>query len=171
MVETRSRPPMSGIRARRRRPPLLWPLLAAMGWLSVGGFAGGIPMLRDPSGALVGARLSWLNGTPVDDFFLPGLLLVAVYGVGVLLLMAGLLWKISPGPARSLDRVIGRHWAWAGTIGVGVLLVLWILYEYVVFPTTSWLMPALLVVGALMIALPLTPAMKERYLVDAPAIA
>jgi hypothetical protein len=141
------------------RPDALWPLLAIMAFLSVGGFVGGIPMLQDPTGGLIGAQTTWLEETPVDDFLLPGIFLTAVYGVGVLVLMAGLATRASPGPLRSLDRATGRHWAWWGTIGVGAVLEMWIVYEYLVLPLTSGLMPTLLIVGALMVALPLLPSM------------
>jgi len=163
MIERREAGPPAEVRVHHRHPALAWPLVAAMTWLSMGGFAGGIPMLRDPTGRLVGAKLSWLDRTPVNDFFVPGLFLVAVYGVGVLLLIAGLLWTSSPGPTRAVNRLTGHHWSWVGTIAVGAVLVAWIAYEYVVFPTTSWLMPALLAVGALMIALPMAPSMRRFY--------
>lgn len=146
-----------------RRPAALWPLLAVMAYLSVGGFAGGIPLLRDPTGTLAGAKLSWLEKTPVDDFVLPGIFLVAVYGVGVLVLTAGLIWRSSPGPLHRLDVATGRHWAWWGTIAVGSVLVIWILYEFLVLPAISWLMPTLLAVGFLLIGMPLLPTMRNYY--------
>ena len=171
MIETGTRPGTSRTRIRRPRPRVLWPLVAVMAWLSLGGFAGGIPMVRDPTGAMIGADPSWLKDTPLSDFFLPGMFLVVVYGVGVLLLIVGLIWNVSPGPLEWLDRRTGRRWAWLGTVGVGAVLVVWILYEFVVLPTVSWLMPAMLVAGALMVALPMTPAMRRFYAVPATGIA
>jgi hypothetical protein len=151
-----------------RRPVVLWLLLAMMAYLSVGGFAGGIPLLRDPTGELAGAKLSWLKKTPVDDFVLPGIFLIAVFGVAVLVLMAGLIWRPSPGWLRRLDVATGRHWAWWGTMAVGSVLVIWILYEFLVLPAISWLMPTLLVLGFLMIGLPLLPSMRSYYKTERP---
>jgi magnesium-transporting ATPase (P-type) len=148
--------------ASKRRPLALWPLLILMGLLSLGGFVGGVAFLMDRSGAELGAKLSWLDRTPVDDFFLPGLFLLGVYGVGTLALMTGLIWRFSPGWLRSLDRRLGHHWSWAGTIAIGAVLIAWIVYEFTLFSDRMVLQPILLVVGAVMVAIPLLPSMR-RY--------
>jgi hypothetical protein len=152
------------------RPGALWPLLAFMGLLSLGGFVGGASFIADPTGAGVGAKLSWLDETPVHDFLLPGVFLLGVYGVGTLILMAGLIWRFSPGRIwrfspgriRRLDGWLGHHWSWAGTLLVGVILIAWIVYEFTIFPETIALQPILIGVGMLMIAIPLLPSMR-RY--------
>lgn len=152
-----------------RRPRLLWPLIGLLGMLSLGGFIGGLSFVRDRTGADLGARLSWLQKTPVDDFFLPGLFLLGVYGIGCLLLMAGLAWRSSPGPIRRLDARLGHHWAWIGAIGQGAVLVAWILYEFVVLPDQMLLQPILIGVGMLMVGLSLTPSLRRFYSVGATA--
>lgn len=144
------------------RPRTLWPLLASMGFLSVGGFVGGVSFVTDRTGAAIGARLSWLDETPVHDFLLPGLFLLLVFGVGTLLLMGGLIWRFSPRVLDPFEQWTGFRWPWTGTIGVGLLLVVWIMYEFTIFPDRIALQPILLVVGALMIGTPLLPSMR-RY--------
>ena len=143
------------------RPHALWPLLAMMGILSVGGFIGGISFVADPTGDGIGARLSWLDQTPVSDFLLPGLFLLVVYGLVPLLLMCGLVWRFSPGFLRRVNGRIGYQWSWAGTIAVGSVLMIWIVYEFTVLPERMVLQPILLAVGALMVAIPLLPSMRR----------
>jgi hypothetical protein len=145
----------------------LWPLLVITGLLSLGGFVGGLSFVGDPSGASLGAKLSWLEKAPVDDFFLPGLFLLVVYGIGCLVLLAGLIWRFSPGPMRRLDRWLGHHWSWEGTILVGVVLVAWIFYEFTIFADRTPLQPILIVVGALMVAIPLFPSNREYFTTSA----
>jgi hypothetical protein len=140
-----------------RRPAALWPLLVAMGFLSIGGFVGGVSFIVDRTGASLGARLSFLDRTPVGDFLLPGLFLLGVYAIGSLILMAGLTWRFSPGPLRRLNRWIGFHWSWAGTMLIGVVLIAWILYEFTIFSDRMLLQPILIGVGVLMVAIPLPP--------------
>ena len=41
---------------RKRRPIALWPLLAVMGFLSIGAFVGGVSFVVDRTGAGLGAR-------------------------------------------------------------------------------------------------------------------
>jgi hypothetical protein len=144
-----------------RRPGLLWPLLGLLALLSVGGFVGGLSFVRDRTGEDLGAELSWLQKTPVDDFFMPGLFLLGAYGIGSLLLMGGLAWRWSPGPVRRLDVGLGHHWAWFGVIGQGAVLVTWILYELVVLPDQMFLQPILIGVGVLMVVLALMPSMRR----------
>jgi len=147
---------------RHRRPPALWLLLFVMGFLSIGGFVGGVSFVVDRTGGGLGANLSWLEGTPVTTFLLPGLLLLGLYGIGSLILMAGLTWRWSPGPLRRLDRRLGLHWSSAGTVVVGAFLIAWILYEFAVIPERMVLQPILIVVGSMMVAMPLLPSMR-RY--------
>lgn len=146
-----------------RRPRLLWPLLGLLGVLSLGGFVGGLSFVRDRTGAELGASLTWLQKTPVEDFFLPGLFLLGVYGIGSLLLMAGLPWRWSPGPFRRMDAGLGHHWSWVGAIVQAVVLVVWILFEFVVLPDQMPLQPILIGVGVLMIALSLSPSLRGFY--------
>ena len=156
-------PSVAGQRApAERRPAALWPLLVLMGVLSLGGFVGGVSFMTDPTGARLGAKLSWLDETPVHDFLLPGLFLLGVYGVGTLILMAGLIWRFPPGRIRRLDGWLGHDWSWAGTMLVGAVLIAWILYEFTIFSERIALQPILIGVGTLMIVIPLLPSMR-RY--------
>jgi hypothetical protein len=132
-----------------------------MAFLSVGGFVGGISFVADRTGAGIGARLSWLEDTPVPDFLLPGVFLLIVFAIGTLLMMVGLAWRFSPHVLRPVDEWIGFRWSWAGTIVIGSVLVLWILYEFTIVPDRIVLQPMLLAVGALMIAMPCLPSMRN----------
>jgi hypothetical protein len=148
---------------RARRPGALWPLLVLMGLLSIGGFVGGISFVFDRTGADLGAKLSWLDRTPVHDFLLPGMFLLGVYGIGSLVLMIGLAWRFSPGPLRRLDARLRHHWSWVGTVGVGAIIVVWILYESWIFPDRIALQPILIGLGTSMVALCSLPSMRRHY--------
>ena len=70
-----------------RRPLTLWPLVLCLLILSIGGgFAGGIMMLIDPSGEMLGVA-DILPLLPVPNFILPGIFLAqqsyAVYLIHV----------------------------------------------------------------------------------------
>lgn len=160
----REHPPEDRAASRRaRRPRALWVLVLLLGLLGVGGLDGGLSFVTDPTGASLGAKLSWLVHTPVSDFLLPGLFLLTVYGVGGLILAAGLITRGSPGPLRVLDRAWGHHWSWVGTIVLGGTLVLWIVYELLALPAATFLQPVLIVVGLLMTGLPLLPSLRQWF--------
>jgi len=146
---------------RTRRPATVWLEVALLAFLAIGGFVGGVAFVTDPTGASLGAQLAWLDRTPVSDFLLPGLFLLVVYGLVPLLLMCGLVWRFSPGFLRRVNGRIGYQWSWAGTIAVGSVLMIWIVYEFTVLPERMVLQPILLAVGALMVAIPLLPSMRR----------
>ena len=74
------------------RPLLVTILTALQAILGVGGIFGGIGFLSDPSGALLGLTSATLQGLPIHDYVVPGLILLLVFGVAPLLVAYGL-WK------------------------------------------------------------------------------
>lgn len=52
---------------------------------ALGGFVGGVPFLLDPSGKMLNTSTSILSGTPISNFFLVGLWLAVIFGVGGLI--------------------------------------------------------------------------------------
>jgi len=171
-MRTRLRTPTTGYvrpertpEVRAHRPRALWALVLLLGVLVIGGFDGGFSFVMDPTGTSLGAKLSWLAHTPVNDFLLPGLFLLGVYGIGGSILIAGLVTRGAPGRLRALDRAWGHHWAWVGSIAFGATLVLWIVYELLVMPAAMFLQPVLIVVGLAITALPLLPSLREWFTV------
>jgi hypothetical protein len=148
------------VEIRRGRPFALYPLLLVIGVLSIAGLGGGWSMISDPTGEAMRADLTWLEGTPVSDFLLPGLFLFVAYGVFGAILIGGLWTRRSFGPLRTLDRRTGHHWAWWGTIAIGTVLVAWIVYELFVIPDIIWLQPALAAMGLAIVGFAMLPSIR-----------
>ena len=92
---------------------------------ALGGLAGGIPFLIDPSGKLLGYSGSFLAGTPISNFFLVGLWLTGIFGIGGSLVAYLLLSNRSY--ARRLAYLLGTltaFWATLENIVFGPSLVL-----------------------------------------------
>ena len=51
-------------------------------FIGVTAIAGGFGLISDPSGAKMNVSQEWLNGSPFVDYFIPGLVLLAVIGFG-----------------------------------------------------------------------------------------
>jgi hypothetical protein len=99
-------------------------LLFIEGFSSFCGFVGGIPLIADPSGALLGFPLGGTGGLsslpiPIRDFFLPGLWLFFVYGVGFAV-VTYLLWS-------------GRPRAWSLAFILCIVWLGWITFEVIFF--------------------------------------
>lgn len=78
----------------------------------LGAVGGGIALMLGPQGQIIPLPVSQLAGSPFSSYFVPGLVLFAVLGLGPLA-VAALAW---------------RHHAWAPmlTLGVGLALLIWL---------------------------------------------
>jgi hypothetical protein len=93
----------------------------------------GLSLMLDPSGAGIQLPTNWIQQSIFGSYFVPGVYLFAVNGLGMILAAA---------------LVYLRHWSapWlTGILGAG--LVIWILVQLVVMPEVMWLQWAFLVVG------------------------
>lgn len=66
----------------------------------------------DPTGELLQMPLSMLEGSPFDNFLIPGIILLMILGVFPIVVFYGL-WKRA-------------NWAWKGALTVSVALIIWI---------------------------------------------
>ena len=86
--------------------------LGLLGVLALGGLAGGLALLTDPTGGRLGMTVDALPGWPLlDDYRLPGIALIVLFGVFPI--------------AAAVQLVRRRALGWTLTTAVGVLLVLW----------------------------------------------
>jgi len=91
------------------RPGTYYLLIVALLFQGVSGIGGGIVLLADPSGALIGLPGGLLAGSPVRDYTIPGLILLAVLGVVPVVVGLGL-W-------------VRRTWAWYGAVSLGMAIL------------------------------------------------
>lgn len=108
-----------------KRPVALWLLVLVLGILALGGLAGASAFLSDPSGGSMGMD-SQLDQLPFQSYLLPGLLLlILMTGVPVLLIY-GLLARPEWPWTRPIVAWSGGHWAWAGSLILGIGLFVWL---------------------------------------------
>lgn len=130
----------------RGRPLTTWLLVAVLGQLSVRATVGGVALVVAPDGAIGGLSTAPLQGTPMADFLVPGLVLFVVFGVG---------------SAVACYALLTRHgWAWVGSLAIGVALVVWIAVEVVVgFDRPTVLLN--LATSAVILALAIHPSVRR----------
>ena len=128
----------------RSRPVTVYVLLALLVVLGLWGLVGGIGMLMDPSGEGMGLDVSLLTSVPVNDFLIPGLILLTVFGVLPLLAAYGM-WAFSNWALlQRLNPWPDYHWSWSWARVIGVLLLLWIVLEFLMWGNASPLQPTFL---------------------------
>ena len=90
---------------RHRRPALAWVLFGLLVLQALGGIAGGAALAIKPNGDLLKMPPTYIEGSPVRDYRVPGLILLLVLGVFPLVVAIGFLQR--------------RPWAWFGAFAVG----------------------------------------------------
>ena len=145
-----------------KRPIMLWPLVLCLLILSLGGgFAGGIMMLMDPSGEMLGVAET-LPLLPAPNFILPGIFLLLVMGLFPLVLAITLVARPDWSWVDSLFQWSNHYWAWTGTLILVAILALWLIYEVWLiglFPITN----ITAVLGLLILLFALLPAVRRYY--------
>jgi hypothetical protein len=129
-------------------------------FLSVGALFGGAALVLGPKGEIIPLPISALAGSPFDSYFVPGLILLGVLGVGPLA-AAVLGWR-------------GHPVAPFAAFAVGTALLIWLGVEIVIVGYTNVppLQPFYLLLGAVIVAVSLrwltSPAVPGSAFVDPP---
>jgi hypothetical protein len=110
-------------------------LIAVQVVVMINAFGGGYYGL---SGA-PGVDPAWLEGSPFHSYLVPGLFLFAVVGGGMALATVAWVKRSPSAPLLS--------------VGMGALLVSWIVVQVAIIGYVSWLQPASFVAGLVLIGL------------------
>jgi hypothetical protein len=120
-------PPSKSLRVPKTLLVILFVFLSLSGLF-------GIVFLIDPSGALVDMPLSHLDKLPIDTFFLPGLYLLIVYGIGSAIIAYGLVRQL--------------FWAPVAGLLLGLVLIAWVIGQIILWGEPAILQYLYLSIGA-----------------------
>jgi hypothetical protein len=125
-----------------RRPAAVTGLAAMFAFLTIGAIQGGLAMITDPLTPL-GMPVSFLERTPIDTYFWPGVFLLAIAATS-LLTIAGLLLRPQWRWASSIEKAIGYRWPWLGAIATGFVLLAFEIIELFMVPFHPVMQPLLI---------------------------
>lgn len=146
--------------AARRHPGSVVALMVLLGLLTVGALQGGLAMVVDPYEPL-GMSVEFLDGTPVDTYFWPGVFLLAVAAASLLTfagLVTGWRWRW----AATIETAVGHRWPWLGTVAVGGVLLAFEIAEIFLIPFHPVMHPLLIAGSVALVALALTPSARAH---------
>ena len=136
---------------KRTRPLSVYLLMVTILLQGLSGVVGGIGLVSDPTGGNIQIPVSWLEGSPFNNYLIPGLILLSVLGVFPLIVLYGLWKRLS--------------WSWMAALFVGLALVLWIVVEILIIgyhpQPPLQLIYGLLGIGILVLVL--LPSLRRYY--------
>jgi hypothetical protein len=96
---------------------------------------GGLSLVMEPTGEILSMPLDLLVGSPFNNFFIPGLILLVVNGLG------NMYGSIITFQRKSYSGHLG--------IALGLIMVIWIAVQVAMVGLVNWLQPFYLVLGVL----------------------
>jgi len=90
-------------------------MMALILFQGVSGLFGGFALVADPTGAVLSMPVTLLEGSPFDNFFIPGLILLTILGIFPVVVFYGIWMR--------------ADWAWTGALLVSTALIAWIGFE------------------------------------------
>lgn len=161
-VRSGGRDPSVGSHSRTlRRPGSVVSLSVLLALLAIGASQGGVAMLTNPVDPL-GLSPSFLEGTPVGDYFWPGVFLACIAAASVLTAV-GLVFDWRWQWARPIERAVGFRWPWLGAVSTGSVLLTFEIIELFVVPFHPIMHPLLIAASAAIVLLAVLPS-SRRFL-------
>ncbi len=114
----------------RRVRIVLGVLLTSVGVMAV---ASGLGLVTDRSGANLGMTVDALAGRPFPDYLLPGLVLLLVHGLA--------------GATAGIAVLAGWRRSGEAGMGLGVLMLGWMVVQIGVLGLAHWLQPLFVLIG------------------------
>jgi hypothetical protein len=153
--------PASGVGVKPVAVLILIVLEAVLAFL---GFFSGGSFLADPSGESHDMDTSILEGTPVGDFTLVGILFVTAFGVLPITAIYGL-WRLPRWRwTDAINKWTGQNWAWTAAAATGVILIVWIAVEVAFIGSPAgfprFLQVTMALDGAIILALTMLPRVR-----------
>jgi len=145
----------------KRRPIALWLLLVLLVVMGVSSVFCGAMLVAAPDGSLM--RMPPSNLGPFSSFLIPGLLLLVFLGFYPLVVVYALWARPGWRWPQALHPFRGMHWAWAGSLAAGAIVLTWIVVEMILLRTAVFLHWLVLGWGLALIGLTLLPAVRREY--------
>lgn len=150
----------------RRRPPSVWLLYILHAFLGLGAIGGGLMLIIDPSGEMMGMPLSMMERVQFSSFLIPGLLLLFFFGMLPMLVLYGLFkkpyWKL----ADRLNPFKEMHNAWALSLYIGFGQIIWIMVQTYILNRVSMVHVFYMSLGLLIQIVTLLPSVQRYFMLD-----
>ncbi|CAM4205539.1 hypothetical protein [Paenibacillus typhae] len=153
----------------KKRPGAVIVLYVLQAFLGIGAIGGGLMLLVDPSGEMMGMPVSVLERSPFDSFMIPGLLLLIIFGILPLAVLYGLVKKPDWRRYAGLGPFKVLHPAWTFSLYIGFGQIIWIMVQTYMMNAVSVVHVFYTCVGLLILAVTMLPPVQKYFMLDGSA--
>lgn len=147
----------------RHKPFPVWLLILLQALLAISALIPGVLLALARDGSMLGLPLWLLKDSPFTDYLIPGIILFVFVGVYPSAVAYGLWqrpsWKF-PDVINPFRRI---HWAWAGSLASGVIVIVWIIVEVLMIRAVDFLHYFYIGWGLALMFLTLLPTVRRYY--------
>lgn len=130
--------------------------------LSVNAFYGGVCLVIQPDGSLLGIDAEWFENMPIQNFLFPGILLILFLGIFPLISLFGLFSKRKFKKLNTINFFPEKHWGWIYALYTGIITNIWIIVQQLSIGYFV-LQPIIAALGMLIIIVSLLPRVQKYY--------
>ncbi|MBN1407625.1 MAG: hypothetical protein JW956_07550 [Calditrichaceae bacterium] len=149
-----------------KKPLAVYLLKFLIGLIALSGLIGGLFLIISPAGDLLFMPLSLLDSTPFSTYFFPGLILHVCFGFYPTFVLVGLFNRMDSGIMNSISIYKENHWAWTGSVYIGIMLILWIDIQIMLIGYININQFIYAILGVLTVICALIPSVKIFYLIE-----
>ena len=132
-------------------------------YIGGGGLYGGISFIIDPSGKSIGMAPQLIKSILVPDYFIPGVILIIIFGIIPVVTTTGLIFKHSIPFIKSKESKPKHNWVWHSAYLLSMALVFWIMMQLILIGYGHPLQVMLLGVGVIMFLILRNSQVKEYF--------
>ncbi|KHL91278.1 hypothetical protein QW71_35575 [Paenibacillus sp. IHB B 3415] len=149
-----------------KKPGAVRLLFVLQAFLGLGAVAGGLVLLADPSGEMIGMPASLLERSPFDSYAIPGILLLVIFGLLPLMVLYGLFKQPEWSWGYALTPFKALHAAWSFSLYIGFGQIIWIMVQTYMMDTVSIVHVFYMSLGMLVQIVTLLPAVQRYFMLD-----
>jgi len=138
-------------------------LIFLLGFLSLGAFYGGIILIISPDGSLFGMPLDLLKNSPFKNYFIPGVILLATFGILPVYTIYGLLKKPDHKISNHLNLLYDYHFAWTFAVYIGIAQIIWINIQTLILNAVDIFHTIYSGLGVLIVCIAILPQTRKHY--------
>ena len=149
-------------RVKNRWQFIFWYFLFFSRQLAV--LCGGIALIISPTGELLQIPLWFLNGTPFNNYIIPGLILFILLGIYPAIVLIGLIVRLNWKIFNYINIYKEQHWSWIGSLYTGIMLIIWIDFQIMLIGYDHYIQFIYALLGVIIVISSLVPSVKTYYL-------